>query len=149
MRLLKDSPKLRFLVLGQVHFTPNPKCCRHWIFDPFFRFTILLCSFETRTEVPPPCWNEPSHVPDCLLSSFQYFEWRRYEGREEEEEVAKYILNNSRHLEMATFYPKSTDPVENLQMLMELLMSPRASSICQLQFHGNYNPVSEWKKLKG
>ncbi|ESQ42790.1 hypothetical protein EUTSA_v10013763mg [Eutrema salsugineum] len=115
MRLLKASPKLRFIVLEQRHCT--------------------------ETEDSLPCWNEPSHVPECLLSSLEYFDWRQYGGRKEEKEVATFILRNSARLGWATFYPKSTDPTENLQMLMELSMSPRSSSICKLQFHGNYNPV--------
>ncbi|XP_010485169.1 PREDICTED: probable FBD-associated F-box protein At1g32375 [Camelina sativa] len=116
MRLLKDSPKLKFLeLLEQDH--------------------------EEDTEVPRPCWNEPSYVPECLLSSLETFKWRQYNGREEEEDVATFILRNSGFLKRATIYPKSTDPIENLKMLMKLSMSPRSSPICQLTLHGNVNRV--------
>ncbi|RIA05799.1 hypothetical protein BRARA_K00399, partial [Brassica rapa] len=58
MRLLKDSPKLRVLKLEQVHLREAVN--------------------------PRPCWNEPTHVPSCLLSSLETFQWSQYEGREEE-----------------------------------------------------------------
>ncbi|XP_033142009.1 probable FBD-associated F-box protein At1g32375 [Brassica rapa] len=108
MPLLKDSPKLRFLKLEQVH--PPEAMNRR------------------------PCWNEPTDVPSCLLSSLEAFEWSQYEGREEEIKVAQFIIRNSACLKNATFYPKSTDPTEKLEMLMELSVSPRSSSICQLDF---------------
>ncbi|CAG7880003.1 unnamed protein product [Brassica rapa] len=108
MPLLKDSPKLRFLKLEQVH--PPEAMNRR------------------------PCWNEPTDVPSCLLSSLEAFEWSQYEGREEEIKVAQFIIRNSACLKNATFYPKSTDPTEKLEMLKELSVSPRSSSICQLDF---------------
>ncbi|KAF8102698.1 hypothetical protein N665_0197s0058 [Sinapis alba] len=117
MRLLKAAPKLRFIVLELSH--------------------------GIRTEDPLRDWNQPSRVPECLLSSLEYFDWKQYGGREEEKQVARYILGNSGRLGLATFYPKSTNLVKNLQMLTELSMSPRRSSICQLEFCGNYNHVSK------
>ncbi|CAH2069751.1 unnamed protein product [Thlaspi arvense] len=117
MRLLKASPKLRFIVLQQSN---------HCI----------------RTEVPSPCWNKPSQVPECLLSSLESFNWRHYEGRGAEKELTAYILRNSRRLRFATFYPKSTDPVEKSKLRMELSKSPMSSSSCQLVFRGSYNRAS-------
>lgn len=107
-----------------------------------------MCPFESqlhgiRDEVPRPCWKETSHVPKCLLSSLEYFDWRQYEGREEEKEVVKYILRISRRLEFATFVPKSTDRGENLRMLRELSKLPRGSSICKVGFDVNYKGTSE------
>lgn len=81
---------------------------------------------------PRPSWNEPSDVPGCLLSSLETFEWSQYEGREEEIEVARFILRNSARLETATFHPESTDPKEKLEILTKLSMSPRSSTTCQL-----------------
>lgn len=103
------------------------------------RIIILICHFESQvhsgeTIYPRPCWSEPSYVPGCLLSSLETFEWLQYEGKEEEIEVARFIFRNSCGLKMAGFYPKSTNPEEKLEMLMELSMSPRSSSICQLDF---------------
>lgn len=117
MRLLKAAPKLRFIVLEPFH--------------------------GIRTEDPIRGWNQPSRVPECLLSSLEYFDWRKYGGREEETQVARYILGNSGRLGLATFYPKSKNPAKNLQMLTELSMLPKRSSVCQVEFCGNYNPVSK------
>ncbi|AEE78803.1 F-box/RNI-like/FBD-like domains-containing protein [Arabidopsis thaliana] len=51
-------------------------------------------------------WNQPKYVPECL----ETFMWRNCNwGREEEKEVATYILRNARQLKKATF---STDPIE-------------------------------------
>ncbi|KAJ4894503.1 putative FBD-associated F-box protein [Raphanus sativus] len=105
MRLLKDSPKLRILRLEQFH---------------------------SKKIYPRPCWKEPSHVPGCLLSSLETFEWMEYEGTEEEMEVARFILRNTSRLKRAAFYPESTNAEEELVMLMELSMSPRCSPMCQL-----------------
>ncbi|KAL0646682.1 hypothetical protein Bca4012_044973 [Brassica carinata] len=119
MRLLKAAPKLRFIVLELSKF--------HGI----------------RTGDPILGWNQPSHVPECLLSTLEYFDWRQYGGTEEEKQVARYILGNSDRLGLATFYPKSTNPVKNLQMHKELSMSPRRSSVCRVEFCGNYSSVSK------
>ena len=56
---------------------------------------------------PRPCWNEPTHVPSCLLSCLETFQWSQYEGREEEIKVAQFIIRNSACLKNAAFYPKS------------------------------------------
>ncbi|KAJ0266961.1 putative FBD-associated F-box protein [Hirschfeldia incana] len=117
MRLLKAAPKLRFIVLEVSH--------------------------GIRTEEPIQGWNQPSRVPECLLSSLEYFEWRQYGGSEEEKQVARYILGNSGRLGLATFYPKSRKPVKNLPMLTELSMLPKRSAICRVEFCGHYNPVSK------
>ncbi|CAF2329737.1 BnaA10g10620D [Brassica napus] len=119
MRLLKAAPNLRFIVLELSKF--------HGI----------------RTGDPILGWNQPSRVPECLLSTLEYFDWRQYGGTEEEKQVARYILGNFGRLGLATFYPKSTNPVKNLQMLKELSMSPRRSSVCRVEFCGNYSSVSK------
>ncbi|XP_019096091.1 PREDICTED: probable FBD-associated F-box protein At1g32375 [Camelina sativa] len=61
MRVLNDSPKLRDLKLEQYH--------------------------PLRADEPRPCWNEPSQVPLCMLSSLKTVEWVKYEGTKEEKEV--------------------------------------------------------------
>ncbi|VVB12954.1 unnamed protein product [Arabis nemorensis] len=92
-------------------------------------------------------WNEPKCVPECLLSHLETFVWTRYDwGREEEKEVATYILKNARQLKQATF---STCPVESEElskleelnkleerrkMLNELYVVVRASNSCHLVF---------------
>ncbi|CAA7062552.1 unnamed protein product [Microthlaspi erraticum] len=83
---------------------------------------------------PMPSWNEPSDVPRCLLSSLETFEWSQYEGREDDIQVARFILRNSARLKTAAFNPKSTDPEEKLEILTKLSMTLRSSTTCQLNF---------------
>ncbi|KAL1225467.1 F-box/FBD/LRR-repeat protein [Cardamine amara subsp. amara] len=78
-RVLCDSPKLRFLKLHQKH-------C-FGIMDP-----------EDR-------WKEPSSVPICFASHLETFEWRGYEGTQEEKKLASYILRNAWRLKTAMIYP--------------------------------------------
>ncbi|KAG7634178.1 FBD domain [Arabidopsis suecica] len=86
-------------------------------------------------------WNEPKDVPECLLSQLETFVWRRFDwGREEEKEIATYILKNGRRLKKATF---STNPIESEELnklkerrkvLNGLDGVVRASNSCQLVF---------------
>ncbi|CAA7062558.1 unnamed protein product [Microthlaspi erraticum] len=66
MPLLRDSPKLQSLELDQCHIPDTPR----------------------------PCWIEPSSVPECLLASLETLQWVKYGGREEEKQVAAFILRN-------------------------------------------------------
>ncbi|CAH8267946.1 unnamed protein product [Arabidopsis lyrata] len=86
-------------------------------------------------------WNQPKCVPECLLFHLEAFVWTRYEWqREDEKEVAKYILKNARLLKKATL---STKPIESKkleemkkrrEMLNELAAEDRASDSCHLEF---------------
>ncbi|CAN7006738.1 unnamed protein product [Brassica rapa subsp. trilocularis] len=70
MRLLNDSPNLRFLKLQQCHNGEHTR----------------------------PCWDDPSSVPECLSSSLETLEWVGYEGRKEEKEVAAFVLIEKRKM---------------------------------------------------
>ncbi|CAL9224351.1 unnamed protein product [Arabidopsis halleri] len=70
-QLLNDSPKLRLLNISD------------HIFDK--RYGMVS-------------WNQPSPVPECLLSSLQIFNWSGYLGIPEERDIAVYILKNACHL---------------------------------------------------
>ncbi|KAG7534446.1 F-box-like domain superfamily [Arabidopsis thaliana x Arabidopsis arenosa] len=108
MCILSDSPKLQSLILDRYH--------------------------KLRPSEPRPCWNEPSSVPECVLSSLKTLEWVKYEGTEEEKEVAAFILRSARCLKKATIIsPKSLNSHKKLEMLKELSLMPRCSP-CQLQF---------------
>ncbi|KAG7628265.1 Leucine-rich repeat 2 [Arabidopsis thaliana x Arabidopsis arenosa] len=86
-------------------------------------------------------WNEPKYVPECLLSHLETFVWIRYDWeREEEKEVATYILRNAGWLKKGTI---STNPIESKdlekleerrKMLNELDSVVRASNSCNLVF---------------
>ncbi|KAJ4907713.1 putative FBD-associated F-box protein [Raphanus sativus] len=114
MRMLKDSPNLRALKLHQCH--------------------VL------RPKEPRPCWNpawnEPSSVPECLLSSLETFEWVKYEGAEEEKEVVAFVFRSAKWLKKATikFHIKTNDTAKKLEVIKELFSSSRRSPACQLEF---------------
>ncbi|CAG7880008.1 unnamed protein product [Brassica rapa] len=100
MCVLKDSPSLRALKLHQCHFL--------------------------RSKEPRPCWNpawnEPSSVPECLLSSIETFEWVKYEGAEEEKEVVAFVFRSAKCLKKATinFHSKTNDTDKKLEVIKEL-----------------------------
>ncbi|VYS68629.1 unnamed protein product [Arabidopsis thaliana] len=80
-------------------------------------------------------WNQSNFVPECLLSSLQTLKWSRYFGRQQDRDIAVYILKNARHLKTATILADTDEhDVPNLQMIKELALSPRASVICQLVY---------------
>lgn len=83
---------------------------------------------------PRPCWNEPSSVPECVVSSLDTLEWVRYEGTEEEKEVVAFIFRSASCLKKANITSKTTDPVKKLEMLKELSFLSRCSSTCHLTF---------------
>ncbi|EOA26128.1 hypothetical protein CARUB_v10019553mg [Capsella rubella] len=86
-------------------------------------------------------WNEPKYVPECLLSHLETFVWEEYAwDRQEEQEVAAYILRNAKQLKKATI---STNPIAvndlkklegRRKMLKELASVVRASNSCQIAF---------------
>ncbi|AED94336.1 F-box/RNI-like superfamily protein [Arabidopsis thaliana] len=81
------------------------------------------------------CWNQPSSVLECLLSSLKILNWSAYFGRPQDRDIAVYILKNACHLKTATFLTdKRINDVRRLKMIKELRLSPRASSTCQLVF---------------
>lgn len=80
------------------------------------------------------CWNKPDSVPDCLLTSLEYFEWRRYKGTKDQSDLVTYILRNSCHLKMVKVLTETDDPEEQLEMIKKLAFSPRASITCQVDF---------------
>ncbi|CAN6807385.1 unnamed protein product [Brassica oleracea] len=106
MRLLNDSPNLRFLKLQQVrlYIHTHTRQCNSFI------------------------------LSSCLSSSLETLEWVGYEGRKEEKEVAAFILRSGRCLKKVTISSKSTDSDKKLEMLKDLSLSFRRSPTCQLAF---------------
>ncbi|KAG2328914.1 hypothetical protein Bca4012_021470 [Brassica carinata] len=80
------------------------------------------------------CWNEPTTVPECILSSLQSFSWSKYTGEPEERDVVVYILKHARHLRTSTIKSSESSGVPKCEMLKELELSPRASATCELMF---------------
>ncbi|XP_024014582.1 putative FBD-associated F-box protein At5g50270 isoform X1 [Eutrema salsugineum] len=81
-----------------------------------------------------PLWNEPSSVPECVLSSLETLEWAGYGGTEAEKEVVKFMLRNGSSLKKVTISSKSTEPDKKFEMMKELTLFIRRSPTCQLAF---------------
>lgn len=88
-----------------------------------------------RDEEPRPCWNKPSSVPECMVSSLETLEWVNYEGTEEEKELVAFILRTGSCLKNVTISSKSTDCNKKLEMIKELTLPSRRSPTCELAFH--------------
>ncbi|CAN7058802.1 unnamed protein product [Brassica rapa subsp. trilocularis] len=110
-QLLKDSPNLRVLDIY------------HKGIHGFVEDTDMVC------------WNQPSLVPQCLLSSLQIFNWSGYFGRQQERDIAVYILKNACVLNKVTIFADIVQySVPHLKMIKELAFSSRASTTCELVF---------------
>ncbi|XP_023638926.1 FBD-associated F-box protein At3g49020-like, partial [Capsella rubella] len=102
---------------------------------------IYLWEGTIKADMVDGKWNKPKCVPECLLFHLKTFVWTGYQWqREDENEVATYILKNARHLKKATL---STKPIKSTkleklekrrEMLDELASVVRASHSCQLVF---------------
>ncbi|KAL0710119.1 hypothetical protein Bca4012_017097 [Brassica carinata] len=104
--LLNDAPTLNYLKLKSV--------CRCPLHDPMIH------------------WKEATAVPESLSTHLEIMEWRQYEGREQERNVAAYILGNATCLKMATFSTRCRN--KHHSMLRKLKNLKRVSETCQLLF---------------
>ncbi|KAG2328915.1 hypothetical protein Bca52824_000095 [Brassica carinata] len=82
---------------------------------------------------PVEDWNQPSTVPECVLSSLQSLNWSFYTGKPQEKDIVVYILEHALHLKTATITTTESD-VPKFEMLKELALSARASTTCKLMF---------------
>ncbi|CAN8248358.1 unnamed protein product [Cochlearia groenlandica] len=73
--------------------------------SPILRFLKLLRKHPHETKGFDFRWIEPRCVPTCFAFHFETFEWRDYEGTEQEIGLACYVLRNALRLKFATFYP--------------------------------------------
>ena len=86
-------------------------------------------------------WKKPKYLPKCLLSHLETFVWTRYDARREnEEEVATYILKNAKQLKSANFSANPIKPkelrklAERREMFRKLDGVVKASTSCHLVF---------------
>lgn len=100
---------------------------------------VYQCHY-LRSSQPRPCWNpswnEPSSVPECLLSSLKTFEWLHYDGADEEKEAVSFIIRSAKCLKKATISitSKSAESGKELEMMIkDLFSSSRRSPDCQLE----------------
>jgi len=65
-------------------------------------------------------WNQPKNVPECLFH-LEKFIWEGYKWKREEEiEVAKYILKNTNRLKRAIFSLKGISSEDRLVVVEDL-----------------------------
>ncbi|KAJ4881720.1 FBD-associated F-box protein [Raphanus sativus] len=96
--------------------------------------SLGISFFDQHTPSGMVFWNQPTTVPECILSSLQSFSWSKYTGEPEERDVVVYFLKHARQLETATIKSSEPSGVPKSEMLNELELSPRASATCQLMF---------------
>ncbi|KAF3611393.1 hypothetical protein DY000_02046979 [Brassica cretica] len=118
--MLDSSPKLQVLKLID-HSSHQPKLV------------------SDKKDMDPRKWNQPECVPECLVSHLETFVWTRPDWiREEEKEVARYILRNAQQLKKATFIIDPIEPkrlfrlAKRREMLNELPAVIMASKSCNL-----------------
>ncbi|KAL0774354.1 hypothetical protein Bca101_039505 [Brassica carinata] len=75
--------------------------------SPKLQILKLFGSYRYRERCPVSWeWTQPKCVPKCLLLHLETLVWTRYGWqREDEKQVATYILKNAKQLKKATFYP--------------------------------------------
>ncbi|KAL9283668.1 putative FBD-associated F-box protein [Arabidopsis thaliana] len=99
---------------------------------PELRSLKLKSKHKFNYNDPMTLWEEPAVVPKCLSEHLEIFEWRQYEGTEQERNVAGYILANATCLKIATFSTRCRN--RNHGMLKKLKSMDRVSKACQLVF---------------
>ncbi|CAA0808508.1 F-box/FBD/LRR-repeat protein [Striga hermonthica] len=79
---------------------------------------------------------EPEQVPKCLLSSLRTIEITRMEYKENELDMIRYLLRNSRVLERMVLFSAcmDLDLKTQLEALKRISLFERGSSACQLDF---------------
>jgi hypothetical protein len=75
-------------------------------------------------------WNQPSSVPECLLSSLQIFKWPQYLGRPEDRDIAVYILKNARHLKKTTILADRCERFVTQRRMIKELLQALPARIC-------------------
>ncbi|KAG7564970.1 F-box-like domain superfamily [Arabidopsis suecica] len=106
--MLDSSPKLQILKLTDLYLGVNHK-------------------FMDKKK-----WNPPKYVPECLLLHLETFVWIGYKWqREDEKEVATYILKNAKCLKKATFFSKFGNS-EKLEEKRREMLNELASDSCHL-----------------
>ncbi|XP_010512819.1 PREDICTED: F-box/FBD/LRR-repeat protein At5g56420-like [Camelina sativa] len=84
---------------------------------------------EDELEDDKGCWIQPSCAPECLYH-LKTFEWRDYEGKPIQKQVAVYILKNASRLVTATL---RFDPyMVSKKAFKELEYATRGSRACEL-----------------
>ncbi|CAA7059532.1 unnamed protein product [Microthlaspi erraticum] len=97
--------------------------------EDFLNSISLATTLSLLTCKPPLSWNQLSFVPRCLSSHLRFFVWDDYRGSEEEKQLMRYILANSKGLKEVriTLMSSSFNLEEKEVMLKELKSMSKAS----------------------
>ncbi|KAL1207527.1 putative F-box/FBD/LRR-repeat protein [Cardamine amara subsp. amara] len=103
--------------------------------SPELRFLWISSVNEYQPGSLPLSWNQPSLIPRCLSSHLESFKWKGYGGNEEEKQLMRFILANSKCLKKMTIILKLTFTLEEREMIKEELKSmSRVSTSSELLF---------------
>ncbi|KAG7533444.1 Cytochrome b561/ferric reductase transmembrane, partial [Arabidopsis thaliana x Arabidopsis arenosa] len=104
----------------------------------FTKLVVLKLENVYRLTLNVYRWDTPSFVPECLLSSLEALEWRRYTGKDRDKGLMSYLLNHALRLKTVKIF----SDVENKQQIVEDLASmPRGSKSCQIVFKATTDGV--------
>ncbi|CAN8238438.1 unnamed protein product [Cochlearia groenlandica] len=104
---------------------------------PKLKALILTINGHAFLGDPPVSWNQPSHVPVCLLSHLEIFQWKKFRGTSKEKQFLAWILANSKCLKKVGIkvqYSKNDDEEKKRIMEDELESMFRVSTSSQLMF---------------
>ncbi|KAJ4877902.1 Protein with RNI-like/FBD-like domains [Raphanus sativus] len=80
-------------------------------------------------------WKQPENLPKCFWFHLETFIWKGYKWqREDEKQVAKYVLENAINLKRAIFSSKRIKHKERVEVFKDLKSVARASNLCQIIF---------------
>ncbi|XP_045820589.1 putative FBD-associated F-box protein At3g50710 [Trifolium pratense] len=108
-KILKNFPKLQTLIIDEIN------------------------KFDTVHNYCDGKWEDPTIIPECLLSHLTTCSLRNYSHLSCEFQFAKYIMKNSRVLSTMTIQcAKFLETNTKLQMSRELSLYPRISGACKI-----------------
>lgn len=80
-------------------------------------------------------WTDPRIVPECISSQLKTCLLKGYKGTKSELQFAKFIMQNSQVLYTMTIWSTNSVSLDmKHEMLMNLSLSPRGSTRCELVF---------------
>jgi hypothetical protein len=93
---------------------------------------------NTLDETNDECWKDPLPVPVCLRMQLKICHIRNYKGKKYDLEFAKYIIENSKLLDIMTIKSaRSLDTKKKHQLSKKLSSYTRGSTTCKLFFNGS------------
>ena len=97
------------------------------------KLQFLILNMETSSA--DAVWTPIRVVPKCLSSRLRKCSIMNFEGTESELQFLKYIMQNSVVLRTMAIDTKPSSKLQDkFEMLKELSLCPRGSTICELSF---------------